>query len=69
MAKNIPDLQFDTSNLRQAVSDVQDAISNLATKLKALEDVDVPLKAGQMIQMADKPKPSYRAADIQASDM
>lgn len=58
----------DTAELKAALTDLQEAVQNLDAKLDALNKVEVPLTMGPLT-MANKPSPSYRAADPEASEM
>lgn len=76
--------EVDMSKLKAAVEGVRDAVQSLDAKIEALNEVDVPVEAevskdsaeriakatrkAERITAANKPSPSYRAADPQASE-
>ena len=46
------------------------AVQNLDDKIDALNEVEVPVEVeAKPIRTANKPSPSYRVADAQASEM
>jgi len=78
-------VSVDTAKLRAAIEDVRDAIQTLDAKLDALNEVDLPVEVGvrkdaaermanttrkaERLTAANRPSPSYRAAEPQASEM